>query len=107
MVKIPNEGNKHLSIGEVFIQYYYLCQRKIHAQKDSTSNFYREDKLPASEANWISLADVVKIKKLADNINFMRLYFLKSSDEQVNQLKIERALLQELTQSPNASYFNS
>lgn len=28
----------------------------------------------------------------------MRLYFLKSSDEQVNQLKIERALLKEMSQ---------
>jgi hypothetical protein len=27
---------------------------------------------------------VVKIKKLADNVNFLRLYFLKSADDQVN-----------------------
>ncbi len=40
--------------------------------------------MPQSEANWITLADVVKIKKLADNVNFLRLYFLKSADEQVN-----------------------
>ena len=46
--------------------------------------------------NWITLADVVKIKKIADNINFMRLYFLKSSDDQINQLKLERSLLKEL-----------
>ena len=48
----------------------------------------------------------MKIKKLADNINFMRLFFLKSSDEQVNQLKLERAVLAELTQSPDAAFFN-
>jgi len=58
--------------------------------------------MPASESNWITLADVVKIKKLADNINFMRLYFLKSSDEQVNQLKLERNLLKDL-QSGNGN----
>ena len=28
----------------------------------------------------MSLADVVKVKKLADNINFMRLFFLKSNE---------------------------
>ena len=74
-------NTSHLSIGEVFIQYYYLCQRRLHAVNDTTPNFYREERLPASEINWITLADVVKIKKLADNINFMRLYFLKSSDD--------------------------
>lgn len=63
-----------------------------------TPNFYREEKMPASETNWITLADVVKIKKLADNINFMRLFFLKSSDEQVNQLKLERTFIADLTQ---------
>ena len=44
----------------------------------------------ASERNWITLGDVVKIKKLADNINFMRLFFLKSADEQINQLKMDK-----------------
>lgn len=50
---------------------------------------------------------MVKIKKLADNINFMRLYFLKSSDDQVNQLKIEKALIGKMTQGTDAqAYFN-
>jgi len=91
-------SSESLSIGEVFIQYYYLCQRKQHAQNDITPNFYREEKLPQSETNWITLSDVLKIKKIADNINFLRLYFLKSSDQQVNQLKLERNLIEELTQ---------
>lgn len=73
-----------LTIGEVFLQYYYLYQRKLHQSNDASNNFYREEKLPQSETNWITLADVIKIKKIADNISFMRLYFLKSSDEQVN-----------------------
>ena len=99
-------GQKNLSIGEVFIQYYYLCQRKLHEQNETSSSFYHEEKIPASEANWISLADVVKIKKLADNINFLRLFFLKSSDEQVNQLKIERSLLMDESSQNARAYFN-
>jgi hypothetical protein len=66
------------------------------------SGFYREERIPTSEVNWITLADVVKIKKLADNINFMRLFFLKSSDEQVNQLKVERSL----TDQASRAFFN-
>lgn len=32
----------------------------------------------------MSLADVVKVKKLADNINFMRLFFLKSNSTYIS-----------------------
>lgn len=31
----------------------------------------------------MSLADILKVKRLADNINFMRLYFLESQDKYV------------------------
>ncbi len=75
---------KKLSIGEVFIQYYYLCQRKQHSENETSSGFYKDEysnqALPV-EKNWMSLADVVKVKKLADSINFMRLFYLKNSDD--------------------------
>lgn len=38
----------------------------------------------------MSLSDVVKVKKLADNINFVRLYFLKSNQTYVSQGASER-----------------
>jgi hypothetical protein len=59
----------------------------------------------ASEVSWITLGDVVKIKKVADGISFLRLYFLKSSDEQVNALKIERAASHQ-EGGAAAAYFN-
>lgn len=95
-------AQKNLSLGELFIQHYYLTQRKLHSQNEVASSFYHEERIPTSEVNWITLADVVKIKKLADNINFMRLFFLKSSDEQVNQLKVERSL----TDQASRAFFN-
>ena len=33
----------------------------------------------------MSLSDVVKVKKLADNINFMRLFFLKNNQTYLSQ----------------------
>ena len=35
----------------------------------------------------MSLSDVVKVKKLADNINFMRLFFLKNNQTYLFQRK--------------------
>ena len=67
-----------MSTGETFIQYYYLCQRKVHQQYEQ-SYIYAGESFRVSEKTKMSLADVVKVKKLADNINFMRLFFLKSN----------------------------
>ena len=44
----------------------------------------------SNDKNWMSLADVVRVKKIADSINFMRLFYLKSSSEQLEQIKLER-----------------
>ena len=38
----------------------------------------------------MTLADIVKVKKLADNINFMRLFYLKSTHEHLSKLKMDR-----------------
>jgi len=38
----------------------------------------------------MSLSDVVKVKKLADNINFMRLFFLKSNQTYTEQHRSQR-----------------
>ena len=38
----------------------------------------------------MTLQDVIRVKKIADNFNFMRLFFLKSSDEQINRIKLEK-----------------
>lgn len=38
----------------------------------------------------MSLADVVKVKKLADNINFMRLFFFKSNETYLMQKNTEK-----------------
>ena len=67
-----------LSTGETFIQYYYLCQRKVHQQYEQSYQYAGETSR-LSEKTKMSLSDVVKVKKLADNINFMRLFFLKSN----------------------------
>ena len=42
------------------------------------------------EKSWMTLADVLRVKKMADNINFLRLFYLKSSDDVINQLRTER-----------------
>ena len=72
-----------MSFGETFIQYYYLCQRKTHKQTE-TAYVYpgSADRFNqvSGDKNWMTLADVLKVKKIADNINFMRNFFLKSSD---------------------------
>eukprot|EP00347_Sterkiella_histriomuscorum_P018336 403345893 len=90
-----------LSIGEHFIQYYYLCQRKQHQENDTNSAFYKQENgATQNDKNWMTLSDVVKVKKIADSINFLRLFFLKSSDEQINQIQLDKGLnLQQIPSS--------
>ena len=73
-----------LSTGETFIQYYYLCQRKVHQQYEQ-SYMYPGESFRVSEKTKMSLSDVVKVKKLADNINFLRLFFLKNNQSHLSQ----------------------
>ena len=72
-----------LSTGETFIQYYYLCQRKVHQQYEQ-SYMYPGESFRVSEKTKMSLSDVVKVKKLADNINFLRLFFLKNNQSHLS-----------------------
>ena len=44
---------------------------------------YPGETFRVSEKTKMSLSDVAKVKKLADNVNFMRLYFLKSNQSYV------------------------
>lgn len=67
-----------LSVGETFIQYYYLCQRKVHQQFEQAYK-YPGESFRVDAKTKMSLADVLRVKKLADNISFLRLFFLKTS----------------------------
>ena len=67
------------SIGEMFIQYYYLCQRAIHNEVEKLVSSFPEENFRSTETTKMTLTDVVKVKKMADNVSFMRLFFLKSS----------------------------
>jgi hypothetical protein len=69
-----------LSIGETFIQYYYLCQRKVHHQLEQSYK-YPGETFKVNTKSKMSLADVLRVKKLADNISFLRLFFLKTNKE--------------------------
>ncbi|CDW78228.1 UNKNOWN [Stylonychia lemnae] len=94
IVNISDLQLSKLSVGELFIQYYYLCQRKQHQENDTNAAFYKDENgNAANEIHWMSLTDVVKVKKIADSINFMRLFYLKSSDDQINQIKLERGII--------------
>ena len=83
-----------LSIGEHFIQYYYLSQRKQSAQNDANQALlsYQNGKA-TNDKNWMTLRDLVRVKKLADSLNFLRLFFLKNEDQHINEIKLERNLL--------------
>jgi hypothetical protein len=79
------QHSNEMSVGESFIQYYYLCQRRIHAEVVMQAEQYRstEDFGP-SESTMMSLSDVIKVKKMADNISFFRLFFLKNQRTYIN-----------------------
>jgi hypothetical protein len=58
-----------LSVGECFLQCYYLSQRKNIAMSD-----FRD----AGAFKRMDLRDLLTVKKIADSIGFMRLFFLKN-----------------------------
>jgi len=86
---LSDENGYVLSIGETFIQYYYLCQRRMHQQYEQ-SYVYTGEQFRVSEKTKMSLSDVVRVKKLADNINFLRLFFLKNNLAYVKNRQDER-----------------
>ena len=63
-----------MSVGSTFIQSYYLAQRKLHSEAERQGSVNLE-------STKMTLNDVLKVKRLADNINFLRLYFLESPDK--------------------------
>ena len=84
-VKSSDEQENDKSIGESFIQYYYLCQRRIHSEVEmQCEQFKGEENFYASESTKMTLNDVVKVKKMADNISFMRLFFLKNQQTYID-----------------------
>lgn len=42
----------------------------------------------SGDKNWMTLSDVLKVKKIADNINFMRHFFLKSTSNYLLRRKV-------------------
>ena len=46
---------------------------------------YPGESFRVSEKTKMSLSDVVKVKKLADNINFFRLFYLKNNQSYLSQ----------------------
>ena len=78
-IKPRDQRSDDMSVGESFIQYYYLCQRRIHAEVVMQADQYRHtEDFAAPESTMMSLNDVIKVKKMADNISFFRLFFLKN-----------------------------
>ena len=71
-------ADSKLPVGDLLIQYYYLSQRHLHSQADQSMAYPRDQKVGISERTKMSLADILKVKKLADNVSFLRLYFLKN-----------------------------
>lgn len=72
--KFQNSAQDEMSIGSTFIQSYYLSQRKLHSEAERQGSVNLE-------STKMTLNDVLKVKRLADNINFLRLYFLESPDK--------------------------
>ena len=74
--KCENFEQGGMSVGQTFIQSYYLSQRKLHSEAERAGSVNLE-------STKITLNDILKVKRLADNINFLRLYFLESPDKYV------------------------
>ena len=74
--KFDNFEQGGMSVGQTFIQSYYLSQRKLHSEAERQGSVNLE-------STKITLNDILKVKRLADNINFLRLYFLESPDKYV------------------------
>ena len=82
----PLKGIVDMSVGETLIQYYYLSQRQLHSEANQSSNLPKDNCV--SESTKMSLPDVMRVKRMADNINFMRVYYLKSSKQVETSLEI-------------------
>jgi hypothetical protein len=81
-----------MSFGETFIQYYYLCQRKTHQQMNESAVYPGSNECynqKSGDKNWMTLGDVLKVKKIADNVNFMRHFFLKSTSNYLLRRKVD------------------
>jgi hypothetical protein len=61
-----------------------LCQRKLHQQQEIAYK-YPGEAFRVDNKSKMSLADVLRVKRMADNISFLRLFFLKTPDSRVER----------------------
>jgi CO dehydrogenase nickel-insertion accessory protein CooC1 len=52
---------------------------------------FAEESFLATESTKMTLADVVRVKRMADDINFMRLFYLKNPAEHIERRSLEQS----------------
>lgn len=78
--ELPDFLSKPLSVGDTFLQYFYLSQRKLVYDEEKKQQFYGNSEVFYPHYYKMTLYDLIKVRTVADSMHFLRLYFLKTNN---------------------------